>query len=138
MRRLFPMVRGLLALALLFVALQPARADFEVTDSKGRRIKLKDNGTWSYVDADDGTKGTGPTAASARPAAQADIELTQRVDIPGGCRFVVLLTNNLPYEISSLVPEFAALRTNGVVYTSQLTGFAWVKPGNKQVRHVEF
>ena len=42
MRRLVPMVRGLLALALLFVALQPARADFEVTDSKGRRIKLKD------------------------------------------------------------------------------------------------
>jgi hypothetical protein len=49
-----------------------------------------------------------------------------------------MLSNNLPYEIGSLVPEFAAQRSNGVVYASKMTGFASVRPGNKLVRQLQF
>jgi hypothetical protein len=132
------LMRCLLALLLVCASLQSARADFELTDAKGRRIALKDNGTWSYVDAEAGAKDAGSTAAPATPEVQADLELTRRVEVPGGCRFEMLLTNNLPYEIRSVVPEFAARRANGVVYASKTTGFLSVRPGNKQSRQVQF
>jgi hypothetical protein len=66
------------------------------------------------------------------------LQLLQRIDAPGGCQFTVMLTNHLPYEIDSLVPEFAAKRANGVVYASKSTGFGSVRPGNKAGRQLLF
>jgi hypothetical protein len=128
----------LLAMMLVATVLQPARADFELTDSKGRRVLLKDNGTWSYVDAEDATKDKDSAAAPETRQVQADLELLRWIEAPGGCRFDLMLSNNLPYEIGSLVPEFAAQRSNGVVYASKMTGFASVRPGNKLVRQLQF
>jgi hypothetical protein len=137
MRTLSVLARSVLALTLV-AALQPARADFELTDAGGRRILLKDNGTWSYLDAATGPKEAASSAAPSVPEVQADLELSQRVDAPGGCRFALTLSNNLPYEIGSLVPEIAALRANNVVYASKLVAFASVRPGNKQTRQIQF
>jgi hypothetical protein len=141
------MLKGsLLALMLVAASLQSARADFELTDSKGRRIELKDNGTWRYVDAKgeaegDGkgsTEDVGSAAVPAAPEVQADLQLLSRSKFLGSCVFEVTLTNNLPYEISSLVPEFAAQRANGVVYASKLVGFTSVKPGAERTRRMLF
>lgn len=134
-----PVLKGCwLALLLVAASLQPARADFELSDSKGRRIVLKDNGTWKYVDAKEGATDKDSAATPAAPEVQADLQLLQRIDAPGGCQFTVMLTNNLPYEIDSLVPEFAAKRANGVVYASKSTGFGSVRPGNKAGRQLLF
>jgi hypothetical protein len=134
-----PMLKGiLLALALLAALLQPARADFELTDSTGRRIVLRDNGTWKYVDAKEGAKDKDAAAAPAPPEVQADLQLLKRIDAPGGCQFIVMLTNNLPYEIDSLVPDFAAQRANGIVYASKGTNFGSVRPGNRTTRQLLF
>ena len=114
----------------------PALADFQLTDAQGRRILLKDNGTWSYVD-DSGTE-TGTDAAAATPTVLAELQLLLRRDAPAGCQFGVMLTNTLPYEIESLVLEFAAQRANGVVYASKSTGFASVRPGNRSSRPLVF
>lgn len=115
-------------------ALQPAWADFELKDATGRAILLKDDGTWRYLDAAD--KATGEAAAKPASAAQdlADLALERRTDIGGGCQFTLALTNRLPYEIRSLVPEFVVLRSNGVTYTSQGLGFGPVKPGDRYQR----
>lgn len=115
----------ILLLGFCLAALSPARADFEVRGPDGKRILLKDNGTWRYLDAKD-------PPASAPPAVkeQAELQLLQRVDLPGGCSFSLVLSNRLPYEILSLVPDFVILRANGVMYTSQRLGFGPVKPGD--------
>ena len=129
MRRQPRLERHLLTLLLVAASLQSARADFELNDSNGRRIELKDNGTWRYVDAKEDTKGKDSAAIPAKSEPQADLQLMRRLEAPGSCLFEVMLTNNLPYEIVSLVPAFAAQRANGVVYTSKLVGFSAVKPG---------
>ena len=116
----------------------PARADFQLTDAQGRRILLKDNGTWSYVDDSDGGADKSAETAAKTPTVLADLQLMLRRDAPAGCQFNLMLTNHLPYEVESLVLEFGAQRANGVVYASKSTGFASVRPGNRASRSVVF
>lgn len=115
-------------------ALQPARADFELKDSAGRAILLKDDGTWRYTDAPDKPTDEAATKPATAPQDLADLALERRTDIGGGCMFTLALTNRLPYEIRSLVPEFVVQRSNGVTYTSQGLGFGPVKPGDRYQR----
>jgi hypothetical protein len=122
---------ALRALALLLAAacLPLAHADFELKDDKGRRILLKSDGTWRYVDA------AAPDAAASAPAPpQAELLLERRLDLPGACRFELVLSNTLPYEIRVLVPDFAALRANGVAYTTQPLAFGPLRPGDRARR----
>ena len=113
-----------------------AHADFQVTGPDGRRILLKDNGTWRYIEraGKDEPKGT------SKEEGEAVLTLERKVERGGSCRFVLRLVNNLPYEIRSLVPYYAAYRTNGVIYdtVSPGSGFVSLKPGDKQDREVEF
>lgn len=118
---------AVLPLGLCIAAQQAAWADVEVRGPDGKRILLKDNGTWQALDAD---VPPAAEAASAPPKDLAELQMLQRTDIPGGCGFSLALHNKLPYEIRSLVPEFSALRANGVVYTSLGLGFGPVKPGD--------
>ena len=129
---------GLLALALVAASLQQARADFELSDAQGRRILLSDNGTWKYVDADNGAKDKDSGSAPAAPVVQADLQLLRRVEAAGGCQFNFMVTNHLAYEIESLVPAFAAQRASGVTYATKSIGFAAVKPGDSRVRQLLF
>ena len=50
MQRLSWLVVGAILLAAGMVHSTPARADFELTAPNGRRIQLKDDGTWQYAD----------------------------------------------------------------------------------------
>lgn len=107
----------------------PARADFELKDEKGRRILLKDDGSWKYLE---------DAAPAAAPKEQAELRLERRLDAPGGCRYELALHNGMSYEIRSLVPEFQVLRGNGVPYSSQMLGFGPVRPGDTHRRAVQF
>ena len=110
-------------------------ADFELRDASGRRIQLKDNGTWRYLDA---TPAAGAKALDGKPQPLADLQLLSRADSPGGCQFDFRLTNHLPYEIRSLVPDFAAHRANGVVYSTQTLAFIALKAGDQRQRALRF
>jgi len=123
-------LQNLLVAAMLLGTVHGAHADFELSDAKGKRILLKDNGTWAYVD----DKGQSPV--KDRP--MAELELTRRVEAPGGCRFELTLNNKLPYEIGSLVPDFSAIRANDVVYSTRLLGFSSLRPGDKLSRSLQF
>ena len=126
------------AAALLFLgALAPlsaARADFEVTGPDGRRILLKDDGTWRHLDA------APPEPSKEKPAetGEAVLSLERRTEVGPNCRFGLRLVNDFPYEIQSIVPEFAAYRPNGVLYEIVSVGFASMKPGNTQYREILF
>ena len=110
----------------------PARADFELRDSQGRRILLKADGTWRYADA-----AAAPGAAEPAAGPQAELLLERRLDVPGACRFELQLTNTLPYEIRVLVPEFTAVRANDVAYTTQPMAFGPLRPGDRARRGLQ-
>lgn len=129
--RLRPKSLGVLMLAILLPT--ATWADFEVVDAQGRRILLKDDGTWSYLAPPDAQD---PAAAAARPTAE--LSLTRPVDMPGGCRFELTLANTLPYEIRSLVPAFTVFRASGVAYSSQTASFGPVRPGDNSRRALQF
>lgn len=130
----------LLAAALLAAGLvlgaSAARADFEVTGPDGRRILLKDDGTWRYVDA--AARDPAKAGAGAEKAGEAVLTLMYRKEAGPNCRFGVKLVNNLPYEIRNIVPTFSVYRANGVLYDSTTIGFFSLKPGNSQEREFEF
>lgn len=113
-----------------------AEADFELTGPDGRRILLKDNGTWQHLEEG----GKAQPDDKSKTAGEAVLTLERKMETGNGCRFVVQLVNNLPYEIRSLLPYYSVSRANGVVYdtVSSNSGFTAVRPGDKQVRDFEF
>jgi len=126
---------GLGALVLSALSLPVAGADFELKDAQGRRILLKDDGTWRYVEA------PAPGDAASAPAQeqpQAELHLVRRQDLPGGCRFEFSLVNALTYDIGSLVPQFTVYRGNDVAYNTQSLSFGPVRPGDRISRHLQF
>lgn len=156
-------LRTALCATAMWTAGWAAAADFEVEGPDGRRILLKDDMTWRYVEPDAAKKPKPPTdgkeaAAAAKDAAdskdaarqkkdavaekkdagEAVLFLDGKMDGNRVCRLQVRLVNNLSYEIRSLVPEFAVYRPSGVVYDSVFSGFSFIKPGDSQRREVRF
>jgi hypothetical protein len=124
-------------LALLLGALAPfsvARADFEVAGPDGRRILLKDDGTWRYQEA------VGDEKPAERPKVSGEgvLSLERRVEEGPNCRFGLRLANNTNYEIQNIVPYIAAYRDNSVMYDTRGIGFFSIKPGNSLYREVVF
>ena len=128
---------ALLLVAALGLA-SAAAADFEVTGPDGRRILLKDDGTWRYVGEKDRKAGEGKPAEKPKAAGEALLHLERRQEAEGGCRFAVRLANNFPYLIESFIPTFSAVRSNGVAYDSKSAAFSALKPGDTQTREIQF
>jgi hypothetical protein len=114
--------------ALLHASL--ALADSEVTDSQGRRILLKDDGTWKVIDEG--------KAKPDKPEVRAELSLVRAVGTPGSCTLDLSLKNLLPYEIRTLVVNLAAVKADDVVYRSQLADFITIRPGDSRQRSVRF
>jgi hypothetical protein len=129
------LLAGKLLLFAVMTLSNAAQADVELTGPDGRRILLKDDGTWRYVEAKDKDK-----ADDKGNEGEAVLRLERKDDRGNNCRFTLRLVNNLPYEIRSLVPYYSAYRANGVIYdtVSSNTGFALLKPGDAQARELEF
>ena len=121
-----------------------AAADMELTAPDGRRVLLKADGTWRYVDeAAPGKAAAESGDAKPQPAEKklegaALLSLEGKVEGNRICRLQLRLVNDLPYEIRSLVPEISIYRPNGVVYDSLFAGFSFLKPGDSQRREVRF
>src|SRR5258706_5976598 len=150
MKRLGGLLAGSVLLLAGMAISQAAQPDFELTAPDGRKILLKSDGTWRYVQA----KEKEPTKEKESPKdkeaskekepskgkekGEAILRLEQKVEGEGVCRYVLVIANNLPYEIRSLVPQFSAYRPNGVIYNTVGAAFAFVKPGDSQRREVQF
>jgi hypothetical protein len=129
--------RWIEALAVLVLGamtpLSGARADFEVTGPDGRRILLKDDGTWRFQD-------TGREEAKDKPTVTGEgvLTLERRTEVGPNCRFGLRLTNNTNFEIENIVPSFSVYRTSGVLFETRSLGFFSIKPGNGLYREVTF
>jgi hypothetical protein len=140
-RRLSKTAYGVALAAAVGLALAAA-ADFEVTAPDGRRILLKDDGTWQYVDAkgkeQPKVQAKEPAKEKPKVVGEAVLSLERRAEGGGGCVFGLRLVNNFPYPIQNIVPTFSAIRSNGVVYDSVVSGFHTLKPGDSQSRDIRF
>jgi len=112
----------------------PVLAAFEVTGPDGRRILLKDDGTWQYLQE------KGSAADSPKSEGEAILVLERIGPRGNGCHVAVRLENKLPYEIRSLVPYYSAYRADGVIYNTSSggQGFSSLRPGDSQRREIEF
>ena len=130
---------GLLAGGALGCALAMA-ADFEVKGPDGRRILLKDDGTWRYVTEKEAPKSAEVPGKAEKPkvVGEAVLTLERKLQVSSGCLIGLRLTNAFPHIIQSLFPTFSALRANDVVYDSLTAGFQAVKPGDSQSREILF
>lgn len=123
-------------LTLLALGLNPAAAaDMELVAPDGRKVLLKDDGTWKYADAKDAKTGDGKADAKV---VQASLQLEDRTPFGPNCRVEFKLTNSLPYEIVQIVPYFSAFRASGVMHQSLGVGFQNVRPADNRTRVVEF
>lgn len=142
MRSRFRRLAGGAVIAAVLGLTLAAAADLEVTAPDGRRILLKDDGTWRYVEGND--KGAAKEKSAEKPpekpkvVGEAVLRLERRDEAGGGCRFALQLTNNFPHVIQSFVPTFSATRANGVAYDSQNAGFISLRPGDSQTQEIQF
>ena len=130
--------RWMTAAAVLFFAnwgpFTAIAADFEVTGPDGRRILLKDDGSWRYVDS----------TAKEEPkdklivTGEGVLTLERRTEAEANCRLGFRLANNTNYEVRSIVPSFSVYRASGVLYETREIGFYSINPGNSLYREVLF
>jgi hypothetical protein len=130
--------KHLLGILTITLACTAHASDLELTTPDGRRVLLKDDKTWRYVDGEATKDAKAADAQKTKDAGEALLSLEGRIAGNRVCRFQLKLVNNLPYQIRSLVPEFSVYRDGNVVYDSVFSGFAFVKPGDSQQREVRF
>jgi hypothetical protein len=74
-----------------------------LTGPDGRRILLKDDGTWHTLQE------KGNAADSPKSDGEAILVLERYRPAGHGCHVAVRLENKLPYEIRSLVPYYSVI-----------------------------
>lgn len=116
---------GFLALGL---AAQLATADMTATTADGRKVLLRDNGTWEF---------TGKAkAADGEP--RAILTLEKKFDLARGCRLGLRLQNDLPAQIRSLVLRFTAFKDGQVAFETVSRGYSYIKPTVSQYQEISF
>ena len=112
-------------LVLLFSS--AANADIQAVTEDGRKVLLKDNNTWEYIQSTQGD-----------PAISAVLSVINVEDLGSLCKLGLRLQNNLGYKIKSLVPSFTAYKTGGLRFESVSQSFSSIKPTLDLYREIQF
>jgi hypothetical protein len=115
------------------VPLSAAWADFEVTAPDGRRILLKDDGTWRLVDEQKDQAKEKITVTG-----EGVLTLERMVEQGSNCQIGFRMQNDTNYEIRNIVPRFVIYRTNGIAYDARTLAFYSMNPGNNSYRETLF
>ncbi|MDJ0738123.1 MAG: hypothetical protein QNJ91_00280 [Gammaproteobacteria bacterium] len=118
-------VTGIVILTLLTQA--AAAAELTATTADGRKVLLRDNGTWEFA-----------SKAASDDEASAALTLENQVDLARGCRLGLRLQNDLPAQIRSLVLRFAAYKGPQVAFETVSRGYSYIKPTASQYQEVTF
>jgi hypothetical protein len=112
----------------LLLAAHYAFADMSAVTADGRKVLLRDNGTWTFAQPSRG--GDAPSVAT--------LALKNKTDLAGGCRLGLSLQNDLSAQIRSLVLRFTAYKDDRLAFETVSRGFSNVKPTNSQYQEVRF
>ena len=111
----------------LLLATDLAIADLSAVTADGRKVVLRDNGTWSFVQ---------PVNRDDAPSV-ATLTLKSRVNLASGCRLGLTLHNDLSEQIRSLVLRFTAYKGNQLAFETVSRGYSNVKPTTSQYQEVK-
>jgi len=116
---------GILALAFAAPALA---ADMTATTIDGRKVVLRDNGTWVFEQTGD----------KQQDRQHATLTLENKVGLANGCRLGLRLQNDLPAQIRTLVLRFTAYKGEQVAFETVSRGFSYIKPTASQYQEINF
>jgi hypothetical protein len=128
------MLRG--SLFLLALAL-PAHVlgDTEAVTDDGRRVVLRDDGTWAYAEAQAADEAS-PTDEAGRRVVHLTLERKKpRVN---GCRLGLRLRNALGEEMRNVVPQVTAFLKDDTAYDTVFVGFQNINPTQSQYKEIGF
>jgi hypothetical protein len=109
----------------------PAVADVEVVTPDGKRVLLKDDRTWEYVQS-------GGATSEEPKERHAELALIRRFDYDDACRLGFKLRNKLPYEIRNIVFRFSAFIEPSVVYQDVSRSFDNIRTSKSQYKEIIF
>ncbi len=122
------MGKGLSAVVLaLVLAGTSAWGDMRLITPHGRRVLLKDDHTWQYVEA-----------ANEPEVAQVSLEVVRIVPSPNACRIGLKLVNATSILVTSLVPQFTAYTRDQVPFDTVFQAFTGIKPTNSEYQEIQF
>jgi hypothetical protein len=105
-----------------------AQADIQATTEDGRKVTLKNNGTWMY-------NPVGGTEPAPRTAV---LTLEKFQDIPGGCELGLRLQNDLHSPIRTMVLRFTAYKPGNIPFETVSRGYSRIKPTANQFQEIKF
>jgi len=114
-------------LAICFAA-QSATADLTITAPDGRKVLLRDDGTWTLLQ----------DAADAEARRYASLTLENKVDLAGGCRLGLRMRNDLSEQIRTLVLRFTAYKGEQIPFDTVSRGYSYIKPTASQYQEITF
>jgi hypothetical protein len=98
----------------------------EVVIPDGRRVLLRNDHTWDYIEVEQGN-----------PSESALLEVANIKELRNACKVGFRLTNNLGFKIRSLVPSFTAYTTDGIKYETVSKAFSSIKPTRDQYQQIQ-
>ena len=113
---------------MLTLATQIAAADMAAITADGRKVLLRDNGTWEFTDKSAGDSGE----------PRAILTLEKKFNLARGCRLGLRLTNDLSAQIRSLVLRFTAYKEAQVAFETVSRGYSYIKPTVSQYQEISF
>lgn len=112
----------------LLLTAQLAIADVTITIPDGRKVLLRDNGTWSVVEE----------KQDSENRRYASLTVEKKFQLPRGCKFGLRLQNDLSARIRTLVLRFTAYKGNEIPFETVSRGFSYVKPTASQYQEIKF
>ncbi len=121
-------VTGVVA-CLLMLSSAIAHAEFDLIAPDGKRVLLKDDMTWEYVE---------PANVRTNPARRAYLSVETIADKGASCNIGLRMRNGLAEEIGNIVLSFSAYTENDIVYETVTKDFHNLKPTNTQYQEISF
>lgn len=92
----------------------------------GSQVLLKSDHTWEFVQVVQGD-----------PSTSAVLTVTQVWDMQDACKIQFRLQNNLGYKIHALVPRFAIVNKEGVIYDTPSISFTSIMPTKNEYTEIQ-
>lgn len=99
----------------------------EAMTDDGRRVLLKEDHTWTFVEVEAGN-----------PDRSALLTLIKVEEMQDACRFQFRLENKLGYKITHLTPRLSVYNKDGIVFDSKSISYAGIKPTKTKYTSVQF
>ena len=121
-------VKGGLA-CLLMLSGAMTHAEMNLIAPDGKRVLLKDDMTWEYVDQ---------ANVRTNPARRAYLSVETVADKGTSCQIGLRMRNGLADEIGNIVLSFSAYTENDILYETVTKDFHTLKPTNNQYQEITF